>query len=523
MIGKFPYARLVGDGVRFGGRTIKEMIEVNWADVLRPGEGKVGVLSHLVKLFFALRNLSVAPHSNPSAFARFCAAVYWFTVELVCLWVSFSMLGVMLLVSSGKTGWPAFGISLGVAAALGGIAWLGVWTKRQRYRWGYLWALVFLVIGTVYSLDPGAWQCGLLRASGKTYFCSQVLWAFTLFAAFFSTVLGGGGSLSSRAARGGYLWLSFVLVTSLLVIIWLSALASASQMRDYRMWDEAVTHSLIYDLKLAEIAMMSAQAFTFLVVPLFGLAVYFSSGLRKLLGFPKFPGPAAHRMVEVFLLAGPCALLAATFFILWKGLGPVQLTENYILKSYQWSALRIPALLGFLLPGIRVIADIVGDVLFHVQPEGSEISSRKDTGERLELLMAELERRETRYPVVILAHSQGSVISWTLLKQKPSFAEVFVSVGSPLTTLYQRFFGGEYPDSYKLGMEWHNLYRNGDYVGGEIQGCPDNRNIGPGVHTDYWKDPVFAKHFSECLRSGAGHASEVAGDSTSGFPRGDAV
>lgn len=498
-IGKFPYARLAGDGVRFGGRTIKEMTEVNWADVLRPADGKVGILKHLVMLFYSLRNLSLAPHANPSAWARRWTALYWFTVELVCLWVSFAMLGVMMLVSSGTAGWAAFGISAGVAAALGGIAWLGVRTKRPRYRWGYLWALGFLGIGTTYSLDPDTWRSGLLLASGKTYAGSQVLWAVTLYLAFFSSVFLGGGSLSSRAARGGYLWLSFVLVTSLLVTFWLAALESARWMPDYDLWDSSVTRSLNYRLKPAEQAMMAAQVFTFVGVPLFGLAVYFSSRLRRMLRFPKHPGPAAHQMVEVFLIAGPCALLAATAFIFWKCLGPAEPTKNYVLESYQWSALRIPALLGLLLPGIRVIADIVGDVLFHVQPEGSEVSSRRATGQRLGLLLAELKKRETGHPVVILAHSQGSVISWTLLDRHPSFAETFVSVGSPLTTLYRRFFGGDYPDSYSLELKWHNLYRDGDYVGGEVKGCQGNRDIGPGVNTGYWNDPVFAKHFSDCL------------------------
>ncbi len=409
------------------------------------------------------------------------------------------MLGVMLLVSSGTDGWKAFGISVGVAVALAAIAWLGVWTKRPRYRWGFLWALGFLVIGAGYSVNPDTWRSGLLLVSGKTYAVSQLLWAVTLHTAFYTAVFTGGGSLSRRAARGGYLWLSFVLVTSLLVILWLAVLAYASKLPDYAIWNDSVSSSLNYDLKSAELAMVWAQVFTFVGVPLFGLAVYFSSRLRRLLRFPKLPGPAAHRMVEVFLIAGPCALLAATVFIVWTRVTQPIPAEAKIWEIYQLSALRIPALLGFMLPGIRIIADIVGDVLFHVQPEGSEVSSGRDTGERLGWLMAELEKRETRYPVVILAHSQGSVISWTLLNQNPSFAEVFVSVGSPLTTLYRRFFGGDYPDSYTLGLEWHNLYRDGDYVGGTVQGCPDNRDIGPGVHTDYWKDPVFARHFSECL------------------------
>lgn len=326
------------------------------------------------------------------------------------------------------------------------------------------------------------------------------MWSLSLIVAFFSTVIAGGGSTSRRAARGGYLWLSFVLLSSLLVLLWLVVLASAHKMPQYDVWTQSFSGHSPYNLWWSELAMVAAQVFTFVGVPLFGLAVYFSRRLRSIMRFPSLPGPAAHRMVEVFLIAGACALFAATIFIVWTWIQPKFFTtESSMLKIYQMSAIRIPAMLVFLLPGIRVIGDIVGDVLFHVQPEGSEVSSRKDTGERLELLLAELERRETRYPVVILAHSQGSIISWELLNREPSFTEVFVSVGSPLTTLYQRFFGGKYPDSYSMALEWHNLYREGDYVGGVVDGCPDNKCIGPGVHTDYWSDVVFAKQFRDCL------------------------
>lgn len=308
--------------------------------------------------------------------------------------------------------------------------------------------------------------------------------------------------MSQRAARGGYLWLSFVLVTSLLVLLWVTVLAPASKLPHYKLWNDAITSSLHYDLKSAELAMVCAQVFTFVGVPLFGLAVYFSSHLRRLLGFPKSPGQAAHRMVGVFLIAGPCALLAATLFIIWDYFTQTVPVGAKILEIYQMSALRIPALLAFLLPGVRVIADIVGDVLFHVQPADSEISSHRDTAQRLQLLLTNLAERKPRTPVLILAHSQGSVITWGVLNQNPPLAEVFVSVGSPLTSLYGRFIGAEYGKPYALGLEWHNLYREGDYVGWEIDGCPDNRDIGPGAHTGYWSDDVFARHFDECLSSG---------------------
>lgn len=110
--------------------------------------------------------------------------------------------------------------------------------------------------------------------------------------------------------------------------------------------------------------------------------------------------------------------------------------------------------------------------------------------------------------LVIVAHSQGSIIAVDELKNfvstRPLPPVSLVTCGSPVTDLYQHYFPTVYPewqdDVWKplfgrIGR-WGNFYRLDDYVGTRItppQGLCEfhQESIGPGGHTNYWRDPRF--------------------------------
>jgi hypothetical protein len=86
---------------------------------------------------------------------------------------------------------------------------------------------------------------------------------------------------------------------------------------------------------------------------------------------------------------------------------------------------------------------------------------------------------EAGHPVVISAHSQGTVLAIAALaslEEDLTHDIDVVTFGSPLTTLYARFFpayfgrGGDYADVCTRVESWQNFYRLTDYVGQKVNG-----------------------------------------------------
>jgi hypothetical protein len=133
--------------------------------------------------------------------------------------------------------------------------------------------------------------------------------------------------------------------------------------------------------------------------------------------------------------------------------------------------------------------------------------------DRLATLVAELLANEAPDRVIIVAHSQGTVIALdTLDLHGPTWAEGrelrLVTMGSPYTHVYNRYFPHSFRPHRKrknLGPRgvlsgWTNIFRVDDFVGTHID-APRNRHKGDdrpnwptecpvpaGGHTMYWVD-----------------------------------
>lgn len=133
--------------------------------------------------------------------------------------------------------------------------------------------------------------------------------------------------------------------------------------------------------------------------------------------------------------------------------------------------------------------------------------------DRLATLVAELLANETPDRVIIVAHSQGTVIALdTLDRDGKGWAEGrelrLVTMGSPYTHVYNRYFPLSFPPHRKrpnlapggVLAGWTNIFRVDDFVGTHID-APRNRPEGnahphwptecpvpTGGHTMYWVD-----------------------------------
>ena len=155
-----------------------------------------------------------------------------------------------------------------------------------------------------------------------------------------------------------------------------------------------------------------------------------SPACSRLATFLKLPTPAGrtiHYMVFVLLSTGPLALAVAgvLFAFSWG-----KTTEREMLIVYGVSAIRVLGILPYFFPHLRVLGDVMGDVLFHLQPEDSPFFAKKETIPRLRGLLQALRSGDEK--LVLIGYSQGSVICWEVLRENPDLADKFITIGSPL-------------------------------------------------------------------------------------------
>lgn len=208
--------------------------------------------------------------------------------------------------------------------------------------------------------------------------------------------------------------------------------------------------------------------------------------------------------------------------------------------------------LRFLALGFRSAIDIALDVAnwLRLHPRDANPKARISARcvSQLEYLAAWRDPRDggAYDAFVIIAHSQGSIISTELLRflqvekhrllRQLGDRKIYLfTMGCPLRQLYSLRFphqyawarhnsaawAGEYPDPAHLGIaQWVNAYRSGDYVGRylwhpdtgddqwKFRDYADKGNnsrrefcIGPGDHTHYWDKtaPAIAKELDRLI------------------------
>lgn len=234
-------------------------------------------------------------------------------------------------------------------------------------------------------------------------------------------------------------------------------------------------------------------------------------------------GRGARLWVVGFLWAFPFILLGAIAVLLWhvlqghqyvapflQPIGPCSLRNSPITvdEAFLQATKYALVLLPFASKPVAALLDALGDVFYFVVKQDS-LHTREDTIPRLARAlqnMASFSEAGKAKRIILFAHSQGTVVAAALLSRisqalKASENNItLVTVGSPVTSLYERFLGVRVGENFAFlcaqepkRFRWVNLCRPADYIGSsvELKGVENKALLTPGDHTEYWRDEVL--------------------------------
>ena len=176
----------------------------------------------------------------------------------------------------------------------------------------------------------------------------------------------------------------------------------------------------------------------------------------------------------------------------------------------------VPVVFGLLFwqEPVRFGLHVVMDVISHFQRRGSRFPLRERIQARFLQALNRLLDVEDPSHVLIVAHSQGTIITLESLLGPDLAARLrgrvvaLATFGSPLTHLYQHYFPaqygplneGEWTRLNEAVGRWVNLFRIDDYVGTNVNGpketWPTNLPLPAGyalAHTSYWEEAIFRR------------------------------
>jgi hypothetical protein len=180
-----------------------------------------------------------------------------------------------------------------------------------------------------------------------------------------------------------------------------------------------------------------------------------------------------------------------------------------VIDIYVASALRLLPLLPWLVGPLRVFVDTLGDVLLYLDDEGHLGKSpvKEICQARFHKALSWVETAHPGEPILVLAHSQGTVIAVDVLARPTRDNVFFVTLGSPISSLYWRM-AGITSVAFPVSINWLNIYRTGDYISGgrgiKTEWAPSTVQVtdeclGPGRHTGYFEDRSVWEVISTCL------------------------
>ena len=199
----------------------------------------------------------------------------------------------------------------------------------------------------------------------------------------------------------------------------------------------------------------------------------------------------------------------------------------------------------WLLDYLRIALDVILDVVNHFGTEFNQERNSDDTirknriRKRFETVLRTLRKRESPVRLVVVSHSQGTITAVDVLSNEKASEDlvagpeiVLVTIGSPLSHLYNYYFPKEYPALENPQWQhlparvsrWVNIFRIDDFVGTEIPGSAvekrsegserrelkvENQPVDRGGHLGYWSNRKVHEELSNILDSDLRQAAAI--------------
>jgi hypothetical protein len=511
---RFRYAELRGHPL------VKSVLEVNWDDVSHPATGNpLRFAGHVLANLMAMLRLAtkpVTPHGREPMFAKLYCGLFVYLL-LWCIYPPILVIGAYADNAIVRWLWL-----LGLPCAVALITWF-LTRYDVRFKAGYGWSVAFLFLGVLVLSRRDALEI-VLQVTSWGYAAVQGLSGLALLAAVLEAWIKTAGlRREERLARLGLLYLPFAIISGIGALVWTGALLAAHYGVGEAMttWGRAYVESLPYDLAFAETLLGSAVGLCLLLLLLTAYALIKDDK----------SGALFHKSLIFVLGVLPCILVVVGLsniaaMLAFPGRGGCAAFKNWIeaplaarlswslssecpnvMEIYGWSALRLAPLLPWFVGPLRAFVDTLGDVLLYLDDKAHLGKSpiKEICQARFHKALNWAETVNPGEPIIVLAHSQGTVIAADVLAQATRDTVCFVTLGSPISSLYWRMVGIT-SVAVPLSKNWLNIYRTGDYISGgkgiKTEWAPRvqvrDECLGAGRHTGYFEDAVVWESISNC-------------------------
>lgn len=368
------------------------------------------------------------------------------------------------------------------------------WFQRfdKDFLWGGVWLSATLLLWIIYLFVPLSLEHYVLLSTrpyviftGLTVLVGLVTLAVIRVQLTFTDRRG-------RHVRYAFVYVPFFVASCVGAAVWVIALSMARSFADdgtsfLGNWPEYYGLGLQYSVYRSEMfnGLLTLICGALLLLPLLTF-------LRAKANARAEPAIEARKTFEMVLRIIPVLLvLSCSLFIALVVLpGPdASETAHSVWAAYTTWSVRVLGFLPFLFGGLAVALKASGDVLYYLSPGTELISVRNTAVNKLNALVEHL--FDDGYQVLILSHSQGTIIALDVVTQHPERLGLWIS-GSPSDSLYFDYLEVDRLSGLRAKRgEFKNFYRRDDVIAGRIRiiGPTDvNKAWREGGHTNYWKE-----------------------------------
>jgi hypothetical protein len=468
------------------------LLEINWSDIRRSANAWYLETWHVPKLLIAM--LHLCDEWPGGCVKSWPLSIYKFLFEL-SIWTVPYIVYVMLLASMSASFRLPFAASFSVFVFIISFA---AWRWSTTLGWiGFVSSFYYLAMGVKAASSQKALQA-VIEAASRQYawrhqsFPFMILILFLICLLFWRHTL----TLEQRLARFMLAYIPFLSISIWGALLWIISIPVVSKSPGYSTWSTthlAVLEKAHYNLALTEFTHLGA----ILLLGGTALGVAGLYGLRVLTGWGRtHPGQFCRNAVPWMAWLVPAGMLAVAIAVMYGLFAGDHIPSRSVFSIYRISALRIVPFLPWLVTPMRVVVDVLGDIIFTVLPPRDRLSVQS---ELLRRTTAAFDYVHSANPsrIVLLSHSLGTVFAAGVVGRDVNREVSLCTTGSPLSSLHARFLG------FRLSMlegcdspprNWVNLYRVADYIGGpiDVANC-QNVEQSTGGHIGYWTDERVLK------------------------------